>query len=154
MTACANDALDFAKRSVETFLFRLKTHFALKELEKWLRGINPSAANSLLEAFDEILLLHRLNVPEELRPALRSTNGIENLFSSVCHREKNVKNYSPTYRGKPVKKGMSQRWLGTTLLNTESNFRGIKGASHIPSVIRTIEEMHSVMVDSSKVGAA
>jgi putative transposase len=106
---------------------------ALKELEKWLRCINPSAADSLLEAFEEILLIHRLEVPEELRPSLRSTNGIENLFSVVRHREKNVKNYNPNYRGKPSKRGMSQRWLGTVLLNAESNFRAVNGAEHISS---------------------
>jgi len=119
---------------------------ALTELEKWLRGINPSAANSLLEAFDEILLIHRLDVPEELRPSLRSTNGIENLFSTTRHREKNVKNYNPNYRGKAVKKGMSQRWLGSVLLNAESNFRTVKGAEHIPLVMKTIERMQTEFI--------
>ena len=123
---------------------------ALKDLEKWLRGINPSAANSLLEAIDEILLIHQLDVPDELRPALRSTNGIENLFSTTRHREKNVKNYNPNYRGKPAKQGMSQRWLGTVLLNAESGFRCVKGAEHIPSVIATIERLQTKSIDTKK----
>jgi len=123
---------------------------ALRELEKWLRGINPSAADSLLEALDEILLIHRLEVPEELRAALRSTNGIENLFSTTRHREKNVKNYNPNYRGKPAKKGMSQRWLGTVLLNAESNFRSVNGAEYIPSVIAHIEKIQTDFVDTKK----
>ncbi len=111
-------AKKYRKRAQELFTLALEhtkhedALRALTELEKWLRGINPSAANSLLEAFDEILLLHRLEVPEDLRPTLRSTNGIENLFSTVRQREKNVKNYNPNYKGKPRKKGMSQRWLG------------------------------------------
>jgi putative transposase len=126
----------------------------LKELEKWLRGINPSAANSLLEALDEILLLHRLGVPEELRPSLRSTNGIENVFSVVRYREKSVKNYSPNYRNKPTKKGMSQRWLGTVLLNAEASFRTIKGAEHIPAVLLEIEKLQTESIDSKKIGAA
>lgn len=35
----------------------------LEELERWLRGINESAADSLMEAFDELLALHHLKVP-------------------------------------------------------------------------------------------
>lgn len=159
-------AKKYRKRAQDLFTLALQhTKYddalkALKELEKWLRGINPSAANSLLEALDEILLIHRLEVPEELRAALRSTNGIENLFSTTRHREKNVKNYNPNYRGKPAKKGMSQRWLGSVLLNAESNFRSVKGAEHIPSVIANIEKMQTEIiyikktVDNKKLKAA
>jgi transposase-like protein len=42
----------------------------LEESEKWLRGINESAADSLLEAFEDILTLHRLKVPGLLRKTL------------------------------------------------------------------------------------
>lgn len=153
-------AKKYRKRAQELFTIALQhtkhedALRALNELEKWLRGINPSAANSLLEAFDEILLLHRLNVPEDLRPSLRSTNGIENVFSVVRHREKNVKNYNPNYRGKPAKKGMSQRWLGTVLLNAESNFRSINGAEHIPAVLRAIEKLQTETIDNRKETAA
>ncbi len=35
----------------------------LLELEAWLRAKNESAADSLLEAFEELLTLHRLKVP-------------------------------------------------------------------------------------------
>ena len=34
----------------------------LQEFERWLRGINESAADSLLEALEEVLTLHRLKV--------------------------------------------------------------------------------------------
>jgi len=126
----------------------------LQELEKWLRAINPSAANSLLEALDEILLIHKLAVPEGLRASLRSTNGIENLFSTTRHREKNVKNYNPNYRGKPSKAGMSQRWLGTVLLGAETGFRAVNGAEHIPTVIAAIERLQAEPVDNIKSKAA
>ena len=39
----------------------------LLECERWLRGINESAADSLLEALEEILTLHRLKVSALLR---------------------------------------------------------------------------------------
>ena len=75
----------------------------LLDFEKWLRGINESAADSLKEALEEILTVHRLNVPLELRKTLSSTNPIENMFSTVRDCEVNIKRY----RGS----AMSQRWL-------------------------------------------
>lgn len=138
-------------------LAHVKHEDALKgmlELEQWLRGINISAANSLLEAIDEIFLIHRLEVPEELRGALRSTNGIENLFSTTRHREKNLKNYNPEYRGKPSKKGLSRRWLATVLLNAESNFRTVKGHEQIARVIANIEGIQTKHIYIKKGTAA
>lgn len=120
----------------------------LLKLEKWLRGINPSAANSLLEALEEVLTLHRLEVPEELRRALTTTNGIESLFSTTRHREKNLKNYNPNYRGKPVKKDLSQRWLATVFLNAEKGFRTVKGYRDIKTVIKNIKNLHKQIIDN------
>ena len=62
----------------------------LFELRKWRESINPSAARSLNEAFDEIVNLHKLEVAEGLRRVLSTTNDIENVFSVVRHREKNL----------------------------------------------------------------
>ncbi len=126
----------------------------LQELEKWLKEINISAARSLREAMDEILLIHRLEVPEELRAAIRSTNGIENLFSTTRHREKNLKNYNPEYRGKPAKKSLSRRWLATVLLNAESNFRTVKGFENIKTTIANIEKFQNKNIDTKKMKAA
>lgn len=120
----------------------------LLKMEKWLRGINPSAANSLLEALEEILTLHALKVPEALRRVLKSTNGIENLFSTTRHREKNLKNYSPLYGGKPVKKDLSQRWLATVFLKAETGFRKVKGFEDIPGVILNIRKLHQEIFDN------
>ena len=65
----------------------------LGEFEKWLRGINESAADSLLEAFEDILTLHRLKVPGLLRKTLTCTNPIESMFSTVRDCEGNIKRY-------------------------------------------------------------
>lgn len=100
-------------------------------MEQWLRGINESAAGSLLEALEEVLTLHRLKVPALLRKTLHSTNPIESMFSTVRGCEKNIKRY----RGS----GMSQRWLGAVLLYCEKGFRTVKGASQIPEVMANIE---------------
>lgn len=103
----------------------------LRQLEAWLRRINTSAADSLLEAFDELLTLHRLQVPELLRKTLHSTNPIESMFSMVRDSEANIKNYRGT--------AMRQRWLGAVLLHCERRFRRIKGHAEIPAVIRAMQ---------------
>jgi putative transposase len=103
----------------------------LVDMEKWLRGINESAADSLLEAIEEILTLHRLKVPALLRKTLHSTNPIESMFSTVRDAEGNIKRYRNSK--------MMQRWLAAVLLYSEKGFRRIKGYASIPDVIRNID---------------
>ena len=83
----------------------------LQEFERWLRGINESAADSLLEALEEVLTLHRLKVPALLRKSLHSTNPIESMFSMVRSCERNIKRYRNSK--------MRQRWLAAVLLHCE-----------------------------------
>lgn len=103
----------------------------LLEFEGWLRRINESAADSLLEAIEEILTLHRLKVPALLRKTLHSTNPIESMFATVRACEGNIKRY----RGSR----MSQRWLAAICLHCEKGFRRVKGFASIPDVIAMIE---------------
>ncbi len=105
---------------------------ALNELEAWLRGINESSAESLREAKDEILTLHRLEVPELLRRTLHSTNPIESMFATVRDCEGNVKRYRSSK--------MSQRWLGAVLIHAEDGFKAVKGYQEISKVIRMIKQ--------------
>lgn len=103
----------------------------LRELEAWLRTKNESAAESLVEAFEELLTLHRVHVPPLLRKTLLSTNPIESMFSLVRHSERNIKRT----RGSR----MLQRWLGTVLLACEGRFRRVKGYAEIAPVMARIE---------------
>lgn len=107
----------------------------LKELEQWLRAINESAADSLLEAFEELLTLHRLKVPALLRKTLHSTNPIESLFSRVRQCEKNLKRYRDSR--------MAQRWLAAALLYAEQSFKTTKGYESIPAILANIEAEHA-----------
>ncbi len=108
----------------------------LKEFEKWLRKINESAADSLMEAVEEILTLHRLEVPTLLRKTLHSTNPIESIFSTVRDCEGNIKRYRGT--------SMAQRWLAAVCLHCEQGFKRIKGYASIAGVIKRIENEQAV----------
>lgn len=112
----------------------------LRELEQWLRAINESAADSLLEAFNELLTLHRLKVPALLRKSLHSTNAIESLFSRVRSCEKNIKRYRDSH--------MAQRWLASVLLYAEKSFRTVKGHELLKAVLATIEAEHATISSS------
>jgi len=103
----------------------------LKELEKWLRTKNESAADSLLEAFEELLTSHRLKVPALLRKTLITTNPIESMFSLVRQCEKNIK--------RPRGSLMLQRWLGSVLLYCEKQFNRVRGHLEIELVIANID---------------
>lgn len=114
----------------------------LTKLEKWLRPLNESAADSLLEAFEEILTVHKLNIPGLLRKTLRSTNIIESLFSQVRYTEKNIKRWRSSK--------MKQRWLGTILLLCEKSFRLVNGKNQIPIAIGAIKEYRLTLALKTK----
>lgn len=107
----------------------------LEEFERWLRGINESAADSLLECFEERLTLHRLQVPPSLRKTLYTTNPIESMFSTVRACERNIK--------RPRGSAMLQRWLAAVLLHCEKRFRRIKGHRYITQVLANIDALRT-----------
>ena len=108
----------------------------LIELERWLRTLNESAADSLREAFEELLTLHRLQVPALLRKTLYSTNPIESMFSTVRECEGNIKRYRGSH--------MAQRWLAAVCLHCEKGFRRVKGFREIAEVISHIEAEQAI----------
>jgi putative transposase len=109
----------------------------LEEFEGWLREINESAADSLLEAFEELLTLHKLKAPAQLRKALHSTNGIESMFSMVRDCEGKIKRYRNSK--------MRQRWLAAVLLHCEKKFRRVKGYEYIKQAIDAIDAYHAIL---------
>ena len=104
----------------------------LMDLERWLRERNESAADSLMEAIEELLTVHRLKITGLLKKVLYSTNPIESMFSKVRRCEKNIKRYRGSH--------MLQRWLAAVLLHCEKGFRRVKGYESIPEVMLRIEE--------------
>lgn len=109
----------------------------LKLFEEWLRLINESAANSLNEALEEVLTLHRLMVPLILRVTLHSTNPIESMFARVRECEKNIKRYRSSK--------MAQRWLASVLLHCEKGFRKIKGYKELEKLQESIIESQKIL---------
>lgn len=103
----------------------------LQQIERELRQVNPSAARSLEEGFEETLTLHRLGAPAELRTTLRTTNPIESAFSRVRTVCRNVKRWHPG--------DQRERWIGSGLIFAEQQFRRIVGYRALPKLIALLE---------------
>ena len=112
---------------------------ALSDLETWLSQINESAAESLREAKEQLLTLHRFEVPGLLRRTLHSTNPIESMFAMVRECESHIKRYRSSK--------MSQRWLGAVLIHAEESFKAVKGYREIPKVIRKIQQVRETAIE-------
>jgi transposase-like protein len=107
-----------------------KAKAELESLEKDLQRINPSAARSLEEGLEETLTVQRLQLPEMLSVSLRSTNIIESANGGVRDRSRNVKRWM---NGQKI-----ERWTAAGLLETEKNFRRIKGCNHMQVLIAAL----------------
>ena len=81
---------------------------ALRQVHRELINVNPSAARSLDEGFEETLTVHRLGVPEDLRRTLCTTNPIESALSRVRTVCRNVKRWRAG--------GQRERWIGSALI--------------------------------------
>jgi putative transposase len=106
---------------------------AKKELTKaltYLEGVNSAAAESLREAFEDTLTIHKLGIPELLRKSLSSTNPIESCFSTTRDRCRNVRRWKTS--------DMAMRWAGTMLLETESRFHRVNGYRQLPILVSAL----------------
>jgi transposase-like protein len=104
---------------------------ALDGLHRELMHLNPSAARSLAEGLEETLTVHKLEVPQQLRMTLASTNVIESAFSIVETVCRNVKRW---HAG-----DQRERWIGSGLLIAEKQFRRVRGYKQIPTLIRILD---------------
>lgn len=96
----------------------------LDSLEKWLDSVSFSAAESLRECSSEILTLHKIEMPAELRISFHTTNLIESAFSSPKSLMKRIKIWDS-------KTDMIPRWVAVNLVHMESKFRSVRGKKEI-----------------------
>jgi transposase-like protein len=102
------------------------------ELESFLKPINAEAFKSLHEAGEDLLALHRLNVPNTLHRSLLSTNAIENTFLNTRRKLGRVTRFR-------METDQASRWLSYALLEAEKGFRRISGHDSLPSLIAALQ---------------
>ena len=119
-----------------------KAKKALLKLVEYLATLSASAARSLEEGLEETLTVHRLKLPDRLRLTFRTTNPIENCFSSTRHLCRNVKRWRSD--------DMAVRWVGTMLLEAEKKFRRVRGFREMPFLVSVLRKDE---VDSRRASA-
>lgn len=114
-----------------------------RKLNRWLMETSEQAANSLDDAGEELLTLHKLGVPVELRKSLDSTNTIESLFSVVRQKLHNVKNWGSRNPNRRM------QWIAAAILHHKKKMRKLRGQKHRDLLIHAL----GVDVDEQKISA-
>jgi transposase-like protein len=92
---------------------------ALRDIERFVGERNKAGLESLREAGDELLALHRLEVPATLNTSFLSTNLIESPFRNVRRKLERVTRWDAST-------DQPSRWLAHGLEEAERGFRKIR----------------------------
>jgi transposase-like protein len=95
-------------------------------LESVLRDQNRSALESYLQAKEDLLVIHELKLPRELRNFFSTTNPIESLNSLIEEDMRRVKRWKNSEH--------FQRWCATYCLASEKKMRKVRGYRHLPGL--------------------
>ena len=98
------------------------------DLRRFLVLHSHKAVESLDEAGDDLITLHRLNAPSTLNRSLLSTNQIENIFTSSRLKINRVTRWRDDT-------DQPSRWLAYALGEAEKGFNRIKGYRDIPGLL-------------------
>jgi len=107
---------------------------ALLKVCKTLKNINETAEESLLEALEDTLTLHKLEAPKQLRDSLQTTNIIESWNSVAKDHTKQVKKWKDAEHVK--------RWLTVGMLEAERRSHKLKGFALLKKLK---ENMHRLL---------
>lgn len=103
------------------------------ELIAFLKPLNAEALNSLQEAGEELITLHRLNAPNTLHRNLLSTNAIENSFRNTRGKLGRVTRFR-------AETDQATRWLAYALTEVEQGFHRISGYRDLPQLLKALEK--------------
>lgn len=97
---------------------------SLKDLGRFVESKNAAAMESLREAGESLITLHKLNVPATLHVSLLSTNAIENPFLNVRRKIGRVTRWR-------AETDQASRWMAYGLMEAERGFRRIRGCANL-----------------------
>ncbi len=106
---------------------------ALLKICNTLKGINETAEESLLEALEDSLTLHRLKAPKQLKDSIQTTNIIESWNYVAKDHTKQVKNWKDAAHVK--------RWLVVGLLEAERRSHRLKGFAHLKQLKINVHQL-------------
>ena len=104
---------------------------ALADLRGFIAARNAAALVSLDEAADQLITLHRLDVPSTLHASLLSTNAIENVMRNYRGQTAKVTRWQPA-------SDQVSRWTAAALLQVETGFHRIQGHTELPKLLQSL----------------
>jgi transposase-like protein len=104
---------------------------ALEQLRIFLLPLNAAAGASLAEAGEDLITLHKLNVPATLNLTLLSTNAIENVMRNYRGQTARVSRWR-------LETNQISRWTASALLHVERGFNRIKGHADLPALLKNL----------------
>lgn len=113
----------------------------LKEHIAWLKREHPSAGGSLEEGLEEMFTVNRLELPPKLMRPLSSTNMIESPNSALRRAIRRVTHWRDG--------SMVLRWVGRALLDIESRWSAMKGASLLWILRQNLERLKQEQDDEA-----
>jgi len=102
---------------------------SMNNIVNWLSKISHNASESLKEGLDDILTLHRIAMPPELRKSFYTTNVIDSAFANPKLRVRRVKRWRKS-------NDMIKRWAGSHLLEQEKTFRKVNACGMIEEFLK------------------
>jgi len=115
-------------------------------LEACLKRHNASAMKSYLEAKDDLLAIHRLQIGAQLKKFFSTTNPIESLNSLLEEDTRRVKSWKNSEH--------LQRWLATACLHNEKRMRRIRGFRTLPALKVRLQELCNRQEAVDNIGTA
>jgi transposase-like protein len=104
---------------------------ALAQLRAFLLPLNAAALVSLAEAGEDLITLHKLDVPATLNLSLLSTNAIENVMRNYRGQTARVSRWR-------LETNQISRWTASALLHVERGFNRIKGHADLPALLKNL----------------
>lgn len=109
---------------------------AYEELRRWLAKRHQGAWQSLGDVKERLLVVHGLELGEDLQRSLLSTNAIENVMRNLRQHMSGVKRWR-------TEGTMVERWMASGLLWLQKGFhrlRGHRGMGKLLSALKVAEE--------------
>lgn len=113
---------------------------ALTNIGIALKAVNETASESLLEAQEDSLTLHKLKAPKQLRDSLQTTNIIESWNSTAKGHCKQVKKWKNADQVK--------RWMIVGMLEAERRSHKLEGTAHLK---RLKINMHKLITNPNQI---
>jgi transposase-like protein len=105
---------------------------AYTELHKWLGERHAGAQQSLTDVKGRLLVVHALEVGEDLQRSLLSTNAIENVMRNLRAHMHGVKRWRTDGT-------MVSRWMASGLLWLQKGFHPVRGHQAMPKLIAALK---------------